>query len=74
MALRRLGTYGDIPPQILVPAMPQSEVLAKFLRGIGDKCGEILAELPQILVLQFPGKMAAKKFTKNPRHFPLCAK
>ena len=28
----------------------------------------------QIFVLQFPGKMAAKGFTKNRRHFPRCTK
>ena len=26
---------------ILVPAIPQSEVLAKFFEEIGEKCGEI---------------------------------
>ena len=28
----------------------------------------------EIFVLQFPGKMAAHNFTKNPRHFPRCTK
>ena len=29
----------------IVPAIPQSEVLAKFLQEIGEKCGEILAKM-----------------------------
>ena len=29
---------------IVVPAIPQSEVLAKFFEEIGEKCGEILAK------------------------------
>ena len=30
--------------QLFVPAVPQSEVLAKFFEEIGEKCGEILAK------------------------------
>ena len=50
-------------PQALVPAIPQSEVLAKFLQEIGEKCGKSLAIFfSQIFVLQFPGDMAAKHY------------
>ena len=36
----------DVPgsEQLFVLAIPQSEVLAKFLQEIGEKCGEILAK------------------------------
>ena len=47
-----------------MPAIPQSEVLAKFFEEIGEKCGEFWRNVSQIFVLQFPGKMAAKYFTK----------
>ena len=30
---------------LVVPAIPQSEVLAKFFEEIGEKCGEILAKV-----------------------------
>ena len=60
--------------QNFVPAIPQNEVLAKFFEEIGEKCGEILRNFSQIFVLQFPGKMAAKNFTKDPAHFPRCTK
>ena len=51
---------------------------AKFLRHISKRSAKNAAKFwrncSQSFVLQFPGKMAAKNFTKNPRHFPRCTK
>ena len=51
---------------------------AKFLRNFSKRSAKNAAKFwrnfSQIFVLQFPGKMAAKNFTKNPRHFPRCNK
>ena len=51
---------------------------AKFLRNFSKRSAKNAANFwrnfSQIFVLQFPGKMAAKNFTKNPRHFPRCTK
>ena len=49
---------------------PQSEVLAKFFEEIGEKCGEILAKFFADFRPSISREMAAKNFTKNPRHFP----
>ena len=56
------------------PQSPRAKFLRNFSKRSAEKCGEILAKFSQIFVLQFPGKMAAKNFTKNPRHFPRCTK
>ena len=56
---------------------PQSS-RAKFLRNFSKRSAKNAAKFwrnfSQIFVLQSPGKMAAKNFTKNPRHFPRCTK
>ena len=48
---------------------PQSP-RAKFLRNFSKRSAKFWRNFSQIFVLQFPGKMATKIFTKNPRHFP----
>ena len=57
-----------------MPATPQSKVLAKFFEEIGEKCGEILAKFFADFRPSISREMAAKNFTKNPRHFPQCTK
>ena len=56
---------------------PQSP-RAKFLRNVSKRSAKNAAKFwrnfSQLLVLRFPGKMAADIFTKNPRHFPRCTK
>ena len=47
---------------------------AKFLRNFSKRSAKFWRNFSQISVLQFPGKMAAKNFTKNPRLFPRCTK
>ena len=56
------------------PVFPQSDVLVKFVQETGEKCSENVAKKLQIFVLLFPGKMSARNFTKNPRHFAHCTK
>ena len=43
--------------QSIVPAIPKSEVLAKFLQEIGEKRGEISENFSQIFALTLPGKI-----------------
>ena len=57
-----------------MPAIPQSEVLAKFFEEIGEKCGEILAKFFADFRPSISRENGRKKFTKNPRHFPRCTK
>ena len=66
---RKRPKLNDQTRVLVGPAIPQSEVLAKFLKEICEQCGEILAKFFADFILQFPGKMAAINFTKNPRHF-----
>ena len=47
-----------------MPAIPQSEVLAKCLQEIGEKCSEILANFFA------DSSFNQKKSRKNPRHAP----
>ena len=62
------------PSKTLCPQSPR----AKFLRNVSKRSAKNPAKFwrnfSQIFVLQFPGKVGARKFTKNPRHFPRCTK
>ena len=60
--------------QTLRPVIPQSEVVATFLEETGETCGEHLAKHFADFRPSIYREMGAKKFTKNPRHFPQCAK
>ena len=70
--VRHLRGSGEIATKIAFCAR------AKFLRNFSKRSAKDAAKFwrnfSQIFVLQFPGKMAAKNFTKNPRHFPRCTK
>ena len=55
--------------QLIVPAIPQSEVLAKFFEEIGEKRGEILAKFFANFRPSISRENGLKKFHENPRHF-----
>ena len=48
--------------------------MRNFSKRSAKNAAKFWRNFSQIFVLQFPGKMAAKNFTKNPRHFPRCTK
>ena len=59
----------------LVPATPQQRSSCeKFSKRSAKNAAKFWRNFSQNFVLQFPGKMAAKNFTQNPRHFPRCTK
>ena len=49
--------------------IPESEIQAKFIADTGEKSSEISAKNIADYALEFPGKVAARNFTKNPPHF-----
>ena len=58
-----------------MPAIPQSEVLAKFFEELGEKCGEILAKFFADFRPSISRENGRKKFhSQIPRHFPRCNK
>ena len=58
----------------LCPQSPRAKFLRSFSKRSAKNAAKFWRNFSQIFVLQFPGKMAAKNFTKNPRHFPRCTK
>ena len=50
------------PPEFIVPAIPQSEVLAKFLQEIGEHFGAFCRRFSSF---NFQGKWPQKTFTKK---------
>ena len=55
----------------VMPKSPESEILAKFFAGMSEKRGENSAKnVCRFSFLPFPGKEAARNFTKNPRQIP----
>ena len=59
---------------LLCPQSPRAKFLRNFSKRSAKNAAKFWRKFSQIFVLQFPGKMAAKNFTKNPRHFPRCTK
>ena len=55
---------------LLCPQSPRAKFLRNFSKTSPKNAAKFWRNVSQIFVLQFPGKMAAKNFTKNPRHFP----
>ena len=45
---------------------PESEIQVKFFADIGKNVVKIWRNILQIFVLQFPGKMGVRHFTKKP--------
>ena len=67
--------YSILVDPLSYAAKPQSEILLKCFADVGEKCGENLAKnFSPILVLQFPGEVAARNFTKNCRQIRLGVK
>ena len=58
----------------LCPQSPRAKFLRNFSKRSAKNAAKFWRNFSQIFVLQFPGKMATKNFTKNPRHFPRCTK
>ena len=54
----------------IMTTIPESEIQVKFFADTGEKRGGGKRNILQIFVLEFPGKVAARNFTKNPPHFP----
>ena len=54
------------------PQSPRAKFLRDFSKRSAKNAAKFWRNFSQIFVLHFPGKMAAKNFTKNPRHFPRC--
>ena len=76
-AIPKLGTYCAIIVRCqknLCPQSPRAKFLRNFSKRSAKNAAKFWRNFSQIFVLQFPGKMAAKNFTKNPRHFPRCTK
>ena len=67
--MRKLCTF-----VLLWPQSPRAKFLRNFSKRSAKNAAKFWRNFSQIFVLQFPGKMAAKIFTKNPRHFPRCTK
>ena len=71
---RETDIVTKIPFLVALPmsAVPKSEIRVKFLacqfQKTVEKCGEILAIFSQIIVLEYPGKSAARNFTQIPPH------
>ena len=61
-------------PNWLCPQSPRAKFLRNFSKRSAKNAAKFWRNFSQIFVLQFPGKMAANNFTKNPRHFPRCTK
>ena len=57
--------------QIVLPKTPENKILVKIFTDIGENLAK---ETSPIVVLQFPRKVATRKFTKNPRQFPRATK
>ena len=68
------GTLRSAANNLLCPQSPRAKFLRNFSRRSAKNAAKFWRNFSQIFVLQFPGKMAAKNFTKNPRHFPWCTK
>ena len=49
----------------VVPAIPRAKFLRNFSKRSAKDAAKFWRNISQIFVLQFPGKMAAKNFTKN---------
>ena len=58
----------------IVTHPPERFKLRNFSKRSAKNAAKFWRNFSQIFVLQFPGKMAAKNITKNPRHFPRCTK
>ena len=58
----------------LCPQSPRAKFLRNFSKRSAKNAAKFWRNVSQIFVLQFPGRMATKNFTKNPRHFPRCTK
>ena len=54
--------------------LPERSFCENFWKSSAKNAAKFWRNFSQIFVLQFPGKMAAKDFTKNRRHFPRCTK
>ena len=61
-------------PIALCPQSPRAKFLQNFSKRSAKNAAKFWRNVSQIFVLQFPWKMAAKNFTKNPQHFPRCTK
>ena len=51
--------------RLCMTMIPKSEVHAKLFADTGEKRGELFSKIFADFVLQFPGKVAARNFTKN---------
>ena len=56
------------------PAIPQSEVLAKFVQETGEKCGEHLAKIFAHFGPSFSRENGRRKFHEKSSTFPQCTK
>ena len=68
------GAIARLAAAATLEKSPRAKFLRNFSKRSAKNAAKFWRNFSQIFVLQFPGKMAAKNFTKNPRHFPRCTK